>query len=69
MTTDTMRMPPIAAIRARLYDLNLAAVAGLAERSGVSYFTLMKIRNGDTTDPGIETVRKFLGHLPKRART
>jgi hypothetical protein len=35
----------------------------LADLSGVPFHTLLKIRSGETMNPGIETVRLFAGHL------
>jgi hypothetical protein len=35
----------------------------LADLSGVPFHTLLKIRSGETLNPGIETVRLFAGHL------
>jgi len=42
-----------------------AEVKELASKSGVPFTTLWKIRVGPTNNPGIETVRKFIDHLPK----
>jgi hypothetical protein len=36
----------------------------LAAISGVPFRTLLKIRLGDTPNPGLETVRKFFHLLP-----
>lgn len=47
-----------------LRPLRMAALRDLASRSGVPYRTLINIRSGVTTNPGIETVRKFLPLLP-----
>ena len=35
----------------------------LASMSGVPVTTIYKIKRGETTNPGIETVRKFLPHV------
>lgn len=43
----------------------------LADASGTKFSTLLKIKLGTTTNPGIETVRKFWPYLkpePKKAR-
>lgn len=40
-------------------DLSQAALHALADKSGVPFNTLVKIRSGYTPNPGIETVRKF----------
>jgi hypothetical protein len=35
----------------------------LAQASGVPFTTLLKVKDGTTTNPGVETVRKFWPHL------
>lgn len=55
--------PTVAAIREALDPLTIAQLTALAETSGVPFTTLYKIKLGDTKNPGIETVRKFLPHL------
>lgn len=57
-------IPPLTLVCARLKRLNDAQLKKLSEESGVPYGTISKIRNGYTTNPGIETVRKFLQLLP-----
>lgn len=52
-------IPPLTMVRSRLEHLSQAQLATLASESGVPFGTLMKIRQGVTTNPGIETVRKF----------
>jgi len=61
MNTD---FPSAERLRERLKGLRLAQVDALASASGVPSSTLMKIRNGVTPNPGIETVRKFFHLLP-----
>ena len=56
-------IPSIDDIRAHLLDLTFAQLHRLADVSGVPFGTLWKIRAGDTPNPGIETVRKFVGHI------
>lgn len=60
MSTD---IPSSVDVRARLSRLNLAQLTELAARSGVPRPTLHKIRYGQTVNPGIETVRQFIGHI------
>ena len=60
MSTD---IPSSVDVRARLARLNLAQLTELAERSGVPRPTIHKIKYGQTTNPGIETVRQFIGHI------
>lgn len=40
----------------------MAQLEELAKRSGVPFTTLYKIKREETTNPGIETVRKFMAH-------
>ena len=47
--------------------LGHARLQALALASGVPFTTLWKVRSGETANPGIETVRKFLPHLPELA--
>ena len=54
-----MNLPPAAEVRALLERLTHAQVQQLSTDSGVPFTTLWKIRDGTTTNPGIETVRKF----------
>lgn len=56
-------IPSAAEIRVLLEPLRTAALRRLAEQSGVSFYTLMKIRSGETSNPGIESVRAFLPHI------
>lgn len=60
-------IPPLQDIRLQLQALRFADLEVLAQRSGVGFGTLMKIRAGQTPNPGIETVRKFIHHLPRAA--
>jgi len=58
-----MSIPTTETIRAELRRLTIKQMEQLADVSGVSFGALMKIRRGDTPNPGIETVAKFLGHI------
>ncbi len=40
-------------------------IARLSELSGVGAPTIYKIKLGTTENPGIETLRKFLPHMPE----
>lgn len=53
----TMQIPSAADVRARLGVLSRSQVIALAEKTGVPFTTLNKIRRGETEDPRIETVR------------
>jgi hypothetical protein len=54
-------------VAARLKPMRTTELQDLAARSGVPYRTLLKIRFGQTVNPGIETVRKFYALLPEPA--
>ena len=56
-------IPSAAFVRERLRDYAPPQLLELAEKSGVSFHTLLKIKRGDTQNPGIDTVRKFFGHV------
>ena len=60
----TVVFPPLAMVRARLGAMTQAELRRLADDSGVPYPTLVKIRQGTTKNPGLETVRKFFPLLP-----
>lgn len=51
------------AVRAALAPLTLRQLDRLAELSGVPATTIYKIKRGETSNPGIETVRRFLPHI------
>lgn len=54
-------IPPITAVREQLGGMSYAELQKLADASGVPFTTLLKIRDGTTKNPGIETVRQFFG--------
>lgn len=56
-------IPAASSVRAELEALGHAQMQRLAELSGVPFTTLWKVRNGETKNPGIETVRKFVPHI------
>jgi len=56
-------IPSAVDIRASLAALSLDQLDRLAELSGVPLPTLSKIRYGQTLNPGIETVRRFMPHV------
>jgi transcriptional regulator with XRE-family HTH domain len=55
-------------VRTALAALTLRQVDRLAELSGVPATTIYKIRRGETANPGIETVRKFMPHVQASLR-
>lgn len=56
-------IPPVAEVRDALKSLTLKQIDALARLSGVAAPTIYKIKNGQTDNPGIETVRKFMPHI------
>jgi len=62
------KIPSISEIRRRLEPLNHAAIRTLADVSEVPFTTLLKIRSGETQNPGIETVRSFAGYIGKPSK-
>lgn len=64
------KIPPTSEIMGRLKALSLTDVQALAATSEVPLTTLLKIRSGVTTNPGIETVRRFAKHFkqPRKAK-
>lgn len=56
-------IPSVDEIRAALAPLTLRQIERLSELSGVPAPTIYKVKLGDTTNPGIETVRKFAPHI------
>ena len=57
-------LPSTDQVAARLRVMRMGELRDLAGRSGVPYRTLLKIRLGETPNPGLETVRKFFHLLP-----
>jgi len=57
------QIPNAAAVRAVLAKLSHAQMQDLSQRAGVPFTTLWKVRSGETANPGIETVAKFLPHV------
>lgn len=56
-------IPSGADVKKRLAKLSIAELGALSRSSKTPYSTLIKIRYGTTTDPGIETVRRFWSRL------
>lgn len=57
-------LPSAEQVADRLRPLRMSQLRTLAGESGVPYRTLLKIRLGETPNPGLETVRKFFHLLP-----
>ena len=56
-------IPSAEEVRATLGKLSMAQVHVLAGLSGVPWTTLRKIRDGETPNPRLETVRQFAPHV------
>ncbi|MCU0932716.1 MAG: hypothetical protein MUE43_13160 [Serpentinimonas sp.] len=57
-------LPSADQVAARMRVMRMSDLRELAAKSGVPYRTLLKIRLGETPNPGLETVRKFFHLLP-----
>lgn len=57
-------IPTMDRVRALLGPLSMEQISRLGGLSGVPPTTIYKIKRGETENPGIETVRKFMEHLP-----
>ena len=60
-----METPPLSSddVRQALAPLTLRHIERLASLSGVPAATIYKIKRGETGNPGIDTVGKFLPHI------
>ena len=56
-------IPSAQEVRALLAPLTLKGLEAVSAVSGVPFTTIYKIQRGETSNPGIETVRKFLPHV------
>lgn len=56
-------IPSAEEIRTSLERLTLGQIDRLGALSGVPAATIRKIRYGQTPNPGVETVRKFVPHI------
>jgi len=56
-------IPSAEQVRAELAPLSLKQLDKLAELSKVPATTIYKIKRGETANPGVETLRKFLPHI------
>lgn len=57
-------IPSAEQVRTQLAGLTMKQIAQLAALSGVPAPTIYKIKLGTTENPGIETLRKFMPHMP-----
>lgn len=60
-------IPSAADVFERLSPLSYQQLEELARISGVPFHTLLKIRDGDTGNPRIDTVCKFWPHIEAAA--
>lgn len=56
-------IPSATDVRSKLEPLKLAELEALAERSGVPITTIIKVRNGQTANPRLETIRAIWPEL------
>lgn len=56
-------IPSAEEVRAALASLTLKQLDRLEALSGVPATTIYKIKRGETGNPGIETLRKFMPHI------
>lgn len=57
-------IPSAEQVRVALRPLTLRQLDHLARLSGVPATTIYKIKRGETRNPGIETLREFVRHIP-----
>jgi predicted transcriptional regulator len=61
-------IPTIDDVRAVLARMTMEQIGRLGALSGVPPTTIYKIKRGETENPGIETVRKFMPHVEAALR-
>lgn len=62
-----LNIPSAEQVRAKLAPLNLKQLDRLAVLSGVPATTIYKIKRGETENPGVETLRKFMSFVDAAA--
>lgn len=62
------KIPTANEVRVLLAKFTTAETQDLADKSGVPFTTILKIRTGETSDPRLETVRKLYSALPRKPR-
>lgn len=62
-----VQIPSVDELQRLLSGLGHKEVQDLARDSGVPFTTIWKVKDGTTTNPGVETVRKFWPLLVKKA--
>jgi len=58
-----LTLPSAEQVRAALSPLTMKQLERLEELSGVPATTIYKIKRGETENPGVETLRRFLPHI------
>jgi hypothetical protein len=58
-------IPSADQVRQRLLAMSWAEVRDLCARTDAPFTTVWKVRCGETTNPGIETVRRIWAHMPE----
>lgn len=64
---DTIQLPSPEEVSGRLQPLAYPQLHELSRLSGVPFTTLLKVRSGETSNPGLATVRAFLPHVEAAA--
>lgn len=59
-----MEIPSPQEVRDAMRHLTIKQIRGIAELSGVPADTIYKIKRGETRNPGIDTLRRFLPLVP-----
>jgi predicted transcriptional regulator len=59
----SLTFPSVEDVRAQLAPLSMKQLERLEQLSGVPAPTIYKIKLGDTKNPGVETLRKFVQHI------
>lgn len=63
-----IEIPSAEEVRAALAGLSFGQMQELSRLSGVAFTTLWKVRNGETVNPRLESVRAFIGHIKAAAQ-
>lgn len=58
-----IKIPTAAEVRERLSSLKTAQIQALSDASSVPFTTLLKIKNGITENPRLDTVEQFYSYI------
>lgn len=61
-------LPSTDDVRTRLKQLSFAEIRALCKDTGAPFTTVWKVREGETVNPGLETVRSFWPALLKATK-